>query len=184
MGNICNRLSHAYLIIRNNTIWRALHRYNVIHVTFLTHSLLCFIQYNTRTSIVRNYNVAYLSYCYFLSQWKDGNVTPIYKKDEKSLPSNYRPITLLSLVGKLMERCVRKRLYNYTRTYRLITPLQSGFIQGNSTTYQYNTFCEAVDSGKEIRVVFCDVSKAFDRVWHRSLLHKLRAIGCSEKVTQ
>ena len=51
-------------------------------------------------------------------------------------------------------------------------------------TLQYHTFCEAVDSGKEIRVVFCDVSKAFDRVWHRGLLHKLKIIGCSEKVTQ
>ena len=50
--------------------------------------------------------------------------------------------------------------------------------------HTYQTFCEAVDSGKEIRVVFCDVSKAFDRVWHRGLLHKLRVIGCSEKVTQ
>ena len=126
--------------------------------------------------------------CYFPSQWKDGNVTPIYKKDEKSLPSNYRPITLLSLVGKTMERCVQKRLYNYTIAHRLITPLQSGFIQGDSTTYQllhtYHTFCEAFDSGKETRVVFCDVSKAFDRVWHRGLLHKLIAIGCSEKVSQ
>ena len=103
-------------------------------------------------------------------------------------PSNFRPITLLSLVGKTMERCVQKRLYNYAIAHNLITPLQSGFIQGDSTTYQllhtYHTFCEAVDSGKEIRVVFCDVSKAFDSVWHRGLLHKLKTIGCSEKVTQ
>ena len=126
--------------------------------------------------------------CYIPSQWKDGNVTPIYKKDEKSLPSNYRPITFLSLVGKTIERCIQKRLYNYTVTHRLIMPLQSGFIQGDSTSYQllhtYHTFCEEVDSGKEIKVVFCDVSKAFDRVWHRGLLYKLRAVGCSEKVTQ
>ena len=85
--------------------------------------------------------------CYFPSQWKDGNVIPIHKKDEKSLPSNYRPTTPLSLVGKTMERCVQKRLYNYTIAHRLITPLQSGFIQGDSTTYQllhtYHTFCEA-----------------------------------------
>ena len=62
--------------------------------------------------------------CYFSSQWKDGNVTPIHKQGEKSIPSNYRPITLLSLVGKTMERCVQKRLYNYTIAHRLITPLQ------------------------------------------------------------
>ena len=43
-------------------------------------------------------------------------------------------------------------------------------------------FCEAVDNGKEVRAVFCDISKAFDRVWHKGLLHKLRGIGCSGKV--
>ena len=63
----------------------------------------------------------------------------------------------------------------------LITPLQSGFIPGDSTTYQllhtYHRFCEAVASGKEVRVVFCDISKAFDRVWHRGLLHKLSSLG-------
>ena len=126
--------------------------------------------------------------CYFPSPWKDGNVTPIYKKDDKSAPSNYRPITLLSSFGKTMERCVHKRLYNYAIEHRILTLFQSGFIQGDSTTYQllhtYHNFCEAIDNGKEIRVVFCDINKAFDRVWHRGLLHKLRAIGCSEKVTE
>ena len=61
---------------------------------------------------------------------------------------------------------------------------QSGFIPGDSTTDQllhiYHTFCEAVDNGKEVRVVFCDVSKAFDRVWHKSLLYKLAAMGISD----
>ena len=43
-------------------------------------------------------------------------------------------------------------------------------------------FCEAVDGSKEVRVVFCDISKAFDRVWHRGLLHKLDSIGVSESL--
>ena len=51
---------------------------------------------------------------YFRSSWKDANVTPIYKKEDKSQPSNYRPISLLSIVGKAMERCVHKHLYNYS----------------------------------------------------------------------
>ena len=118
---------------------------------------------------------------YFPPAWKDANLTPIHKKDDKSLPSNYRPISLLSSIGKTMERCVHKHLYNY-----VVSPFQSGFIQGDSTTYQllhtYHTFCEAVDNGKEVRAVFCDISKAFDRVWHKGLLHKLRGIGCSEQV--
>ena len=58
----------------------------------------------------------------------------------------------------------------------MFTPFQTGFIQCDSTTYQllnlYDSFCEAVDNGKEVRVVFFDITKAFDRVWHRGLVHK------------
>ena len=49
-------------------------------------------------------------------------------------------------------------------------------------TYLYDTFCEALDSGKEVRVMFCDISKAFDRVWHRGLLCKLKAAGVTGNV--
>ena len=63
----------------------------------------------------------------------------------------------------------------------LLSSLQSGFIPGDSTvnklTFLYNTFCQALDAGKEVRAVFCDISKAFDRVWHTGLLAKLRAAG-------
>ena len=48
--------------------------------------------------------------------------------------------------------------------------------------HTYHTFCEAVDKGKEVRAVFCDISKAFDRVWHKGLLHKMSGIGCSDNV--
>ena len=123
---------------------------------------------------------------YFPSSWKEANVTPIYKKEDKSQPSNYRPISLLSIVGKTMERCVHKHLYNYMVTNQLLTPLQSGFRECDSTTNQllhtYHTICEAVDKGKEIRAVFCDISKAFDRVWHKGLLYKLRCMGCSNRI--
>ena len=63
---------------------------------------------------------------------------------------------------------------------------KSGFIPGDSTvnqlTYLYNTFCQALDVGKEVRVVFCDISKAFDRVWHAGLLLKLEAAGVTGEV--
>ena len=68
--------------------------------------------------------------------WKEANVTPIYKKDDKSLPSNYRPISLLSQSAKVMERCVHKYLYNYVISNHISTPLQSGFVHGDSTTNQ------------------------------------------------
>ena len=49
-------------------------------------------------------------------------------------------------------------------------------------TYLYHTFCEAVDAGREVRAVFCDISMAFDRVWHASLIHKLEAAGFAGEV--
>ena len=92
-------------------------------------------------------------------------------------------MSLLSAIGKSIERCVHKHLYNFVLDHRLITPFQSGFTKNDSTTnqliymYLYHTFCEAIDNGREVRVVFCDISKAFDRVWHRGLLHKLSSVG-------
>ncbi len=67
------------------------------------------------------------------------------------------------------------------REHDRLTSLQSGFVPGDSTvnqlTYLYTVFSEAIDSGKEIRAVFCDISKAFDRVWHKGLLYKLQSSG-------
>ena len=122
-----------------------------------------------------------LSSSVFPSQWKLANIIPIFKKGDRADASNYRPISLLSCLGKVFEKCVFKHLYNYLRTNNRITPVQSGFTPGDSAVFQlidlYDTFCRALDDGKEVRVVFCDISKAFDRVWHRGLLFKLRRMG-------
>lgn len=113
--------------------------------------------------------------------FKDSHVCPIPKGGDPSVVSNYRPISLLSNLEKSLERAVFKYLYNHFRDNDILTSFQTGFIPGDSTvnqlTYLYNTFCQAIDDGKEVRVVFCDVSKAFDRVWHAGLIHKLRAAG-------
>ena len=123
---------------------------------------------------------------YSPSSRKEANVTRIFIKDDESQPSNYRPISFLSIVGKAMERCIHKYLYNYITVNDILTSLQSGLRHGDSTTNQllhtYYTICEAVDTGKEVRAVFCDISKAFDRVWHKGLLFKLRTMGCSERI--
>ena len=104
--------------------------------------------------------------------WKKANVVPIFKKSDPSNSSDYRPISLLSCLRKFVECCVHKYLYNY---------VQSGFITGDSTinqlTFIYNDICKALDQGNEVRAVFCDISKAFDQVWHRSLLFKLSSFG-------
>ena len=113
--------------------------------------------------------------------WKKSNVVPIFKKGDASTVSNYRPISLLSVVNKIMERIISKHIYNYLKDNYILTDLESGFQPGRSTTTQlvevYHEFCKAVQSEKEIRVVFLDISKAFDRVWHEGLLHKLYLSG-------
>ena len=124
-----------------------------------------------------------LSLGIFPDIWKDALVCPIPKGGNAASVSNYRPLSLLSCLEKVPECVVFKHLYNHFRDNGILSPLQSGFIPGDLTTNQltflYNTFCQALDSGKEVHVVFCDVSKAFDRVWHKGLLCKLRAAGIS-----
>ena len=120
------------------------------------------------------------------TSYKEANVCPTPKKGDTSLLTNYRPISLLNSEAKVLERLVFKYFFNHLRDNNLLTSLQSGFIPGDSTvnqlTFLYHTFCKALDSGKEVRAVFCDISKAFDRVWHAGLLHKLRVAGVTGEV--
>ena len=77
-------------------------------------------------------------------------------------------------------------MHNHFVGNTILTPFLSGFTTGDSTvnqlTYLYNTLCHALDSGKEVRVIFSDISKAFDRIWHAELVHKLQAVGISRNL--
>lgn len=79
-------------------------------------------------------------------------------------------------------------MFNFFRDQQIITCLQSGFVSGDSTVNQlvdiYNTFCKALDDGKEVRAIFCDISKAFDRVWHKGLIYKLKQAGIDTTLLQ
>ena len=110
------------------------------------------------------------------ASWKQANVTPIFKKDNPSDVANYRPISLLNTTGKVLEKIIHKHVYNFFHEHHVITTLQSGFVQLADV---YNTFCKALDDGKEVRAIFCDISKAFDRVWHKGLVYYLKAAGIS-----
>ena len=122
----------------------------------------------------------------FLELWKRATVTPIFKKGDKSLPANYRPISLLSSCGKVLERIIFKHVYNFLNTNKLLYKYQSGFLPKHSTTYQlidiYHHICQAMDHGQFSCIVFCDISKAFDRVWHSGLLFKLREHGFGDSL--
>ncbi|PJE77770.1 hypothetical protein CI610_03303 [invertebrate metagenome] len=80
-----------------------------------------------------------------------------------------------------MEKIIFKYLFNYLIENSILTKHQSGFIPGDSTVNQllfiYNEISSNMDKGKELRFIFCDVSKAFDRVWHEGLIQKLKMYG-------
>jgi hypothetical protein len=118
--------------------------------------------------------------------WKEANVCPIFKKEDKSLVSNYRPISLLSCLGKIQERIVFIHLYKYLIKNDLLTWKNSGFRELDSAVNQLlyitDKIHKAIEAGKEICLVFLDVSKAFDRVWHSGLLHKARCMGIEGRI--
>ena len=124
----------------------------------------------------------------FPSIWKQANVIPLHKKEARTDPSNYRPVSLLCCLSKVFERMVFNALFKHFKDNFLLSVWQSGFIPGASTTCQlvelYHEFCKGVSNGKEVRVIFCDISKAFDRVWHNGLIFKLEQNGiCGSVLT-
>jgi hypothetical protein len=127
-----------------------------------------------------------LSKSEFPTQWKTASVMPLFKKGDKSLISNYRPISLLSAVGKVFESIVFKEVFNHLMSNNLLYKFQSGFIAGHSTVDQlieiYYRICMSLDNHCFTTLVLCDISKAFDRVWHTGLLLKLKVYGVEGKL--
>ena len=119
----------------------------------------------------------------FPKQWKRANVTPVHKKENKQLLKNYRPISLLPIFAKMFEKIIFLKLYNHLVEHSLITKKQSGFRPGDSVTNQliylvheiYKSF-DCYDN-REVRSVYLDMSKAFDKVWHEGLIFKLAQNG-------
>ena len=117
----------------------------------------------------------------FPSQWKIANVVPAYKRDDKPNVKNYRPVSLLPIFGKVFERLIYNEMFSFFIENDLISANQSGFKQGDSCINQLlsitHEIYQSLDQGYEVRGVFLDISKAFDKVWHKGLVFKLKQNG-------
>ena len=114
----------------------------------------------------------------FPSEWKKASVVPVFKKNNKQELKNYRPISLLPVSSKIFERLLCDSMFKFFTENNLISlnqsrfkPVDSGVNQLLSITHQ---IFKSLDNGHEIRSVFLDMSKAFDKVWHEGLIFKLK----------
>ena len=117
--------------------------------------------------------------------WKKSNIIPVHKKNDKGLVNNYRPISLLPIFGKIFEKIIFNKIYNFLSEEKLLNPNQSGFRPSDSCINQLisitHEIFEAFDCNPplEVRSIFLDISKAFDKVWHEGLLYKIKSMGIS-----
>ena len=109
--------------------------------------------------------------------WKCANITALSKKGNKKVAGNYRPVSLISIICKLMETLVREDIIEHMNLNKRFSRKQFGFISGRSTVLQLlqvmDKWTEILDKAGCMDVVYCDFMKAFDKVPHLRLLHKL-----------
>ena len=107
-------------------------------------------------------------------------------KENRQLKKNYRPVSLLPICGKIFEKLIFDVMYEFLNKNNLLTPKQSRFRLGDSTTissflsqkkYSFDKY-----SSRETRAIFLDLSKGFDEVWHEGLIFKLKSNGVSGKL--
>ena len=131
-------------------------------------------------SLARLFNIS-LQRGEFPKLWKLAHVVPVHKKESTQDPLNYRPVSLLSCISKIFEKLVFNHVYQYLDHFHLLSPKQSGFRPGDSTVNQLcfitHRIYESLQNGKEVRAVFIDLSRAFDKVSHPHLLYKLKTFG-------
>ena len=117
--------------------------------------------------------------------WKVAYVTPLHKTDDTLLVENYRPISVLPALNKVMERVVHTQLSIHLDQLGYLCKHQYGFRRGHSTQQtiaQLNDWgLEAVDGGKVTGLLFVDISKAFHSLNHKNLLRKLESLGLSSR---
>ena len=120
--------------------------------------------------------------------WRNANVSPIYKKGDRTRAENYRPVSLTSVCCKVLEHVVHSHVMKHFDCYKVLTKYQHGFRKGHSTESQLiqtlHDFTNSFDQRTQTDVIIMDFSKAFDTVPHQRLLLKLNQYGITGKTNK
>ena len=114
---------------------------------------------------------------------KKSNIVAIHKKGDKQVVNNYKPVSLLPVCGKILERLVFNSVFDFLDNNSLLSANQSAFRPSESWESQLLSICHEIYtsfdcySTLEVRSVFLDISKAFDRIWHEGLTYKTKSIS-------
>ena len=114
--------------------------------------------------------------------WKKSNIVPVYKRGDKQIIDNYRPISLLCICGKIFEKILFNSIYDFLEENNLLCEHQSGFRPSDSCEYQLLSIVHDIYASfdcsppLDARGIYLDISNAFDRVWHDGLIYKVKSI--------
>ena len=120
------------------------------------------------------------------NEWKRAEVRPIFKKGDKSNPGNYRPVSLTSVVCKIMEKFIKNSLNQHLIENNILSKEQFGFVAGRNTVTQLlvtlNDWMQDLDNDIPIDAAYMDFRKAFDTVPHQRLIAKLKSYNISGQI--
>ena len=113
--------------------------------------------------------------------WKKARIVPVHKSGKTSLPENYRPISIVPVLSKILEKAVHLQLSAFLEDNKLLSNKQFGFRRNRSTDMATTLLCDSirqkVGEGKLVGAIFLDLSRAFDTINHANLLNHLSTYG-------
>ena len=171
----CNFSKKDILQINRNLDFNKAHGHDMISIRML---ILCGDSIRKALELILK---TYLRNGRFSQEWKKANAVPVHKKGDKQTIKSYRPVSLLPVCGKILERLLYDTMFNFFYKNNLPSPNQSTFRPGYSCINQLlsinHEILSAFDMGLEVREIFLDISKAFDKVRHDGMIFKLHQNG-------